>query len=147
MSALLRRFAADESGQAMVLVALFLPALIAVAGLVTDGGMVFAERRDLQNVADAAAAAGAMQINQDTYRASGGQVVALDWAPAYTAAATRLAQEGGLSYTVWVMPWAVQVYATRRVPMHFLSLVGIGGVWIHANAGAQPRPGVYGSVP
>ena len=147
MTALVRRLTRDESGQAMVLVALFLPALIAVAGLVTDGGLVFAQRRSLQNVADAAAAAGAMQINQYTYRASGGQTVTLDWAPAYSAAASTLSQRGGLSYAVWVMPWAVQVYATRWVPTHFLRLVGIGGVWIHANAQAQPRQGIYGAVP
>ena len=83
--------ARDERGQAMVLVALFLPALIAVAGLVTDGGMVFAERRALQNMADAAAAAGAMQINEYTYRASNGWNVVLDPAAARAAATDYLA--------------------------------------------------------
>ena len=127
----------------MVLVALFLPALVAVAGLVTDGGVVFAERRDLQNAADAAAAAGAMQIDLNAYRASGGQTVSLDWAGAYTTAAGYLSREGGLSYTVWVMPWRVQVHAMRWVPTRFLRLVGIGGVWVQAGAGAEPRRGIY----
>ena len=59
-----RRFHEDERGAAMVLVALWLVALVSVAGLVVDGGMLLAQRRALQNVADAAAAAGAMQLDE-----------------------------------------------------------------------------------
>ena len=78
----------------MVLVAIFLFALVAVAGLVADGGLVFAQRRDLQNVADAAAAAGAMQLDERAYRASSGGTVALDASAAQAAATAYLAREG-----------------------------------------------------
>ena len=45
----------DECGQAMVMVAIFVLGLAAVSGLVADGGLLFAQRRDLQNAADAMA--------------------------------------------------------------------------------------------
>ena len=81
----------------MILVAILMVGMVAVVGLVTDGGMVFTQRRDLQNVADAAALAGAAQIDQDTYRASAGEIVVLDQAAAYTAAVTYLDGEVGTS--------------------------------------------------
>src|SRR5690606_8022285 len=78
VSSTLQRLHEDERGQALVLVAIFLLGLIAVAGLVADGGLVLAQRRDLQNAADAAAAAGAMQLDEDHYRSTAGAEVALD---------------------------------------------------------------------
>ncbi len=49
----------DEKGQAVVIITLALVALVALAGLVFDGGMAFAQRRRMQNAADAGAFAGA----------------------------------------------------------------------------------------
>ena len=85
---------AGESGSASVLAALFLLGLVSVAGLVADGGRVLAERRSLQNLADAAAAAGAMQLDASRYRASGG-AVSLDAPRARRAAAGYLAPAPG----------------------------------------------------
>lgn len=48
-----------QRGQALVLFTLVLVAVIAMTGLVLDGGGTFAQRRDMQNVADVAAMAGA----------------------------------------------------------------------------------------
>ena len=50
-------------GQALPLVAAALPLLVTVVGLALDGGVVFAARRELQNVADAAARAGATEVD------------------------------------------------------------------------------------
>jgi Flp pilus assembly protein TadG len=52
---------ADERGQIIVLFALALVALIAMVGLVLDGGSAFAQRRSEQNAADLAAMAAANQ--------------------------------------------------------------------------------------
>ncbi len=52
----------DESGQALVVVALFLVGLLAVLGLVLDGGNLYLQRRALQNAADAGALAGAREL-------------------------------------------------------------------------------------
>lgn len=49
-----------ERGQALVIFVLALVAIIAVTGLVLDGGSAFAQRRDQQNAADLAAMAAAI---------------------------------------------------------------------------------------
>ena len=41
------------NGQAIVLIALALVAMVAFAGLAIDGGMVYSDRRHAQNAADA----------------------------------------------------------------------------------------------
>ena len=48
-----------QRGQVLALFAICLVAIVAMTGLVIDGGMTFTQRRDQQNVADAAAMAGA----------------------------------------------------------------------------------------
>jgi Flp pilus assembly protein TadG len=57
-----------ERGQVLVLFALSLIAIIAMVGLVLDGGSAFAQRRSEQNAADLAALAGANNylLNHDT---------------------------------------------------------------------------------
>ena len=137
-----RRLHGDERGGAMVLVALWLAALVAVAGLVADGGMLLAERRALQNLADAAAAAGAMQLDEARYRATGGSDVSLDRAAARAAAEGYLQAAGGLAYTVTAARARVEVSARRQAPTAFLRALGIDHVTIHARASAEPRHGV-----
>lgn len=53
-----------ERGQAVVVVAIALVALLAMAGLAIDGGRLFALRRTAQNAADAAALAGTRELAQ-----------------------------------------------------------------------------------
>ena len=59
--------ATDERGQILVIVGLAMVALLAMAGLVADGGIAFANRRQAQNVADAASMGGARIIAVDRY--------------------------------------------------------------------------------
>src|SRR4051795_8856540 len=49
----------DERGQVLVVFALALIAIVAMTGLVLDGGSTFVQKRDQQNAADAAAMAAA----------------------------------------------------------------------------------------
>ncbi len=144
MTTLVRRLHGEESGQAIVLVAILMVGLVAVVGLVTDGGLVFSQRRDLQNVADAAALAGAMQIDEGAYRASG--EVILDEAAARQAAVEYLEAES-VSYSVVVGPTQVEVSVSRQASTGFLRVVGINGVEISATASAQPRHGVASAAP
>ena len=51
-----------QRGQALVLFTLVLVVIIAMTGLVLDGGGTFAQRRTMQNVADVAAMAGAYAV-------------------------------------------------------------------------------------
>lgn len=59
---ILRRLAADHGGSVAVMVALGLPVLVGVASLAIETGLWFAERRVLQNAADAAALSGAFEL-------------------------------------------------------------------------------------
>lgn len=144
MSARRTALHADERGSASATVALFLLGLVAVSGLVADGGMVLAERRNLQNLADAAAAAGAMQLDISAYRASGGEV-SLDRAGARRAAASRLAAAPGVSAEVRAGAGLVSVRVERSVGLTFLGVLGLGPLAVSATAEAEPRAGVGGS--
>ncbi len=53
-----------RSGKILVLVAVLLPVFAAMLGLVYDGGMMLSEYRVMQQVADAAATAAAMELQQ-----------------------------------------------------------------------------------
>ena len=55
-------FRKREQGQAIVIMAFALIALLAFAALAIDGGNAYVERRRSQNGADAAALAGARQV-------------------------------------------------------------------------------------
>ena len=131
----------DELGGAAVLVAVFLLGLVAVSGLVADGGLVLAERRGLQNLADAAAAAGAMQLDEAAYRASGGSI-SLDEGAAQRVAADYLAAAGVADFQVLTGPGRVEVRVERHAATAFLGVLGISAVAVSARATAEPRAGV-----
>ena len=52
----------DDRGQVLVIVALSIVVLVAIVGLVIDGGLAWGRQRNIQNVADASAKAGAMVL-------------------------------------------------------------------------------------
>ncbi len=62
----------EEKGQAVVLVAIALVALLALTGLAIDGGQLFALRRSAQNAADAAALAGVRELANVVARCQSG---------------------------------------------------------------------------
>jgi hypothetical protein len=99
----------------------------------------------LQNIADAAALAGAMQIDEEAYRASGD--VVLDEAAAREVAAEYLADENDLDYSVQVSPAGVEVSVSRQASTSFLKLLGISEVDITATASAAPRHGIDAAGP
>lgn len=132
-----------HSGQVIVWTAVMLPLFLSVIGLAIDGGIVFDNQRALQNVADGAARAGAMQIDQDSYRASSGQSVVLDQAGARQAAVAYLDSQGAnLSASVTTDSVHVTVVVGRAVPTSFLRLVGIGSIQISARATAEVQHGI-----
>ena len=134
-----------EEGQALVMVAVMMVGLVSVVGLVSDGGLVFAQRRDLQNAADAAAAAAAMRIDEDVYRATGD--VVLDQRLARETAVRYLDAEDGVSYEISTSPESVEVSVSRQASTSFLGLIGIDDVDVNARASAEPRYGVDATGP
>ena len=66
------RLMKSEKGQALIIVAFAIVALIGFAALAIDGGMVFSDRRHAQNAADTAALAAALaRINVESYTDAG----------------------------------------------------------------------------
>jgi Flp pilus assembly protein TadG len=138
-----RRWLAGEAGQALVWAAVTLPLLfIPMVGLVIDGGVVLNARRDLQNVADAAARAGAARVDVGAYRASAGAAVVLDQPEARRAATACLAAQRDVSGTVRTDARRVVVEVSREVPTAFLRIAGLSSVRIGARAPAEARMGV-----
>ncbi len=138
-----RCWQAARAGQAIVWTAVMLPLCLSVVGLAIDAGILFSARRELQNVADSAARAGAMQVDVRAYRESSGANVVLDQAAARDAAAEYVAQQGkGMAATVVAEPQRVVVSVSRDAPMSFLRLVGITTVRVSATAPAEVRYGI-----
>src|SRR4051812_41920174 len=67
-----RRLGRGEDGQMLVIFAICLVAIIAMTGLVIDGGLTYVQRREQQNVADAAALAGAYAYVNSTNQGDAG---------------------------------------------------------------------------
>jgi len=129
-----------RTGQVILWVAIMLPLFLAIVGLAIDGGTLFAERRRAQNAADAAARAGAQQIDISHYRATG--EIVLDRSMARYVARQYTEGLGGIDATVDTAGTAVIVTVRRDVPLSFLKLVGLSSVSIGATAVAQPYYGI-----
>ena len=133
-----------ESGQLSAFVVLLALPLIAVAGLVADGGGVLAAHQQAISTAFEAARAGAQAVDQNVLRASG--VVTLDEPEARREALSYLTA-AGQSGTVSVSPDKVTVTVTMRHSLAVLSALGIGPVSVSGTATATPVQGVAGAGP
>lgn len=135
----------DDSGQVAPLVAVCMLGLLAVAGLVIDGGVLFAARRDLQSVADGAARSGAMAIDEQTLRSSGGNRIYLNPGEAEVAVTDYL-DLVGFAGTVETTASAesVRVILHKNHRMVLLSIVGVGSVETRASSTASPRSTLAG---
>lgn len=134
-----------EAGQTIVWAAVMLPLFFSVIGLVIDAGVAFSARRELQNVADSAARAGAMQIDQQVYRESAGGNIVLDVGAARQVAAEYVASQGvGVDASILAEQRRVVVRVSRDAPTSFLRLFGVGTVRISATATAEVRHGIAG---
>lgn len=135
----------DDSGQAAPLVAVTLLGLMAVTALVVDGGLLFAARRNLQSLADGAARAGAMAVDENVLRESGGRNVVLDPVLAEQAVAEYLETSGtDARVEATADTQSVTVALTVSHPTVLMSLVGIGEMEASARASAGPRTGPGG---
>lgn len=132
-----------HSGQALLWVVIMLPLFLAIVGLAIDGGTLFAARRRAQNAADAAARAGAQQIDVSHYRASG--EIRLDQSQARYEARRYLAELGEGDASIDTTEQQLTVAVRRDVPLSFLKLVGVRDVSIGATAVAEPFYGIDGA--
>lgn len=129
----------DDCGQVTAFVVVFTMALVFVAGLVVDGGVLLTTKRQAMNIAEQAARAGAQGLSIDQLRSTGVQALdpqsAADTAHRYLAAA-------GYRGDVAVAGNRVTVsVAIRRRPL-ILGLGGLGAVTVTGHAVARNARGV-----
>ncbi|MFN2524752.1 MAG: pilus assembly protein TadG-related protein [Actinomycetota bacterium] len=131
-----------QEGQVTVLVLGFALVCFAVAGLAVDGTRAFLLRRTLQSKADAAALAGASEIDVVEYYETGGESVVLEPTAARTVAEQWLAERPvHTSSEVEVTPEGIAIVMRGYVRASFLSLVGIDRVDVAVQARAEPVAG------
>ena len=144
----IERLPRTQSGQVIIWVAVMLPLFLSVIGLAIDGAIVFSQRRELQNVADSAARAGAMQVDQHIYRESSGTNLVLDVGAARQVAAEYLASQASeIGASIDAEPRRVVVQVRREISTSFLTLVGIDTVEITASAIAEVRQAIAQGEP
>jgi Flp pilus assembly protein TadG len=134
---------ASEDGQILVLTVVVALALLAILGLVADGGLVLARHRELQGVADAAARAGAAQLDEASYRASNGRTATLNPTQAQAAAGRylRTVRFGGEA-AITATPDEVTIELSEMVRPIIFSSVGIGPIRLAVHTVARPRTGI-----
>ncbi len=129
-------------GQATIFLVLTLPLFLAVGGLALDAGHVFAQRTHLQSIADAAARAGAIQVDEAGLYSRGDGVVRLQPTAAREAAMYYAMYNGTLAEDVQADEASVYVRMTQDVPTVFLRVVRVNSIQIRAEATARPRYGI-----
>jgi Flp pilus assembly protein TadG len=120
-----RRLRRDrESGQALVILVVFLPVLIGFAALVLDVGNWYAQKRFVQNAADAAVLAGAQNLPDSS--------AAQAMAESYVSK-----NGGGVTNVTFPTSDKIHVVVTRNVPTYFAKLFGLSSVNVAAKATAS----------
>lgn len=136
-----RRFTNNESGQALVLVAVTLLGLLAMLALAMDGGMLYLERRVAQNAADAAVLAATARLGEAR---DDGQILSTinEYARALNGAfgVTGTYLPSGLPIGGGSVPpnsTGLRLQAQRVVTPTFAQLVGMGQSVVRAGAAAR----------
>jgi len=130
----------DEAGQVTAFVVIFMVALIAVAGLVIDGGVALSAQRRAINEAQAAARAGAEVLDENAYRAGTNK---LDHDGAIQAATDYLTATGhAAKATVAAADDVVTVDVNFQQPLNILGVIGVGSITARGHGSARTAHGV-----
>lgn len=133
--------ASDDTGAAAVILVLLTPVLLALAGLVLDGGRAIAARQRSADLAEQAARAGVNALDVTTLRSAG--LDAVDPTAARIAACRYVVTaEPGAGCRVVATPDRVQVTVTTRTSTVLLGLIGINTFHAAGTASAAPVRGV-----
>ncbi len=127
-----------ESGQVLILIAVAFIVLLGFTALAIDGGMIYSDRRQAQNAADAAALAGALQKAEGqldtTAIAKAEEVLAVNhYDPAQASIVVSTGSDSDGSY------FQVQVDLSSITKMFFAHLFGFNEVENKVNAVAKTR--------
>lgn len=131
-----------EAGQVTPLIVGLTLIVLAVSGLAIDGTRAFLLRRSLQNAADAAALAGAGEVDTSVYYSSGGGNVTLEAGRARSMTLEWLARRRiPARAAIDATGEGVRVVLRGSVPATFLRLVGISQIPVAVEARAAPVAG------
>jgi Flp pilus assembly protein TadG len=139
------RALSDESGQALILVALTFVVLLGFAGLTVDVGRAYFTQRELQKAADAAALAGALELPDPVaaqaiaqqYGASGGDKNEASLVKdSVMAVTTRCVTSLGCVPSRGVTTNVIAVTETADVPTYFARIFGVDEFTVNAKATA-----------
>jgi hypothetical protein len=129
----------DDRGSVSTFVLIAVVALLALAGLVFDGGALLSARREGVNVAHGAARVGTQEIDEVASRQAGRPV--MNKAAAVREAEAYLASKGWEGDAVAYSDH-VEVTVTRVKPMTMLGAIGVGPRTVRATSSARPVFGV-----
>ena len=129
----------DERGAVSPMIVILIPTLVGLAGLTFDGGTMFAARREANNVAAAAARAGADVVTEDSL-----YLGLPELAPEAAGVATQFAMTAGMASAraTALDGHIVEVHVSTSVEPVFLGILGIGSVSIDGTAKARVQSGV-----
>lgn len=121
MSAPGMRPAHRSPGQIVVIFAVALVTLLAMTGLIIDGGRAWAEQRHVQNAADAAARAGTIVLARRAAEGAGSVTTEAQWGEmvrndTYLSAAKNGVAIATATYTDWTGAVIAGAYVDGRVP-------------------------------
>jgi Flp pilus assembly protein TadG len=131
-----------ERGSLTLMLAVLFVALLAMAGIVIDGGAKLNAAENATAIAQEAARAGAGMVNRSSALATGNFVVAPGQAVA--AARTYLARTGHQGTVTLVGNDSIRVTVTITEPTKVLSLIGIDSMTSTGSATAVLVTGVTG---
>lgn len=134
-----------DDGQATLFVLGMALVALAVTFFAIEGTRSFLMRRTLQNAADAAAIAGASQLDESAYYSSGGMRATLDPGEAEAAGIESLAARGlDVDTRIEATQDEVAVRLRTDLATPFLRFIGIHSVPVSADARAEPVTGSAG---
>jgi Putative Flp pilus-assembly TadE/G-like len=151
------RFLKDEQGQASVLLAVCMVAVVGIAGLAVDVGHLRYAKRQLQTLADSAALAGAAELSYcngtadcDAMQTAAQQTVAENGATLGTFLSQCSGSVSGLTLELNNGPCAlgssdpnqgdpgfVETVVTQSEPMYFAKILGLNTMTVSARAEAK----------
>lgn len=133
-----------DDGQITAFVVVLMTGILALAGVTLDGGLALAAKVRAIGHAEAAARAGAQQIDLDTYRSTGQIVLAPD---AAIAAANAHLQTAAADGAVTVESDVIVVQVTATQPTQLLGLVGVNTLTVQGEARSIAVSGLTAAQP
>ncbi|MCP4538204.1 MAG: hypothetical protein GY832_13780 [Chloroflexi bacterium] len=131
----------SERGQVLVWMVVLLPLLLALLGLIFDGGLMWAKFRRARWAADGAAVAAASDIDLELYRDQG--QIRLTEQALYTAIYYARENDPNLYInTIYVLDNVIYVQGHTRVETIFLGLFGVDGFTLSVRGQERPVWGI-----